>query len=204
MARKSTLLDKDIYFDESLERAPPLNRRDSYSTITTIDELDSPQNSFEMQNLSPVLSGKAYMIPKIICFPAERNTREEEEKEESLQKMPLIQKAKIAPDPMNTGELYENDKASFSCDNISVSPVDRWSSQSMDFKSPTPKKDKRPILARNSPSHWKNEKGTDKDSVPRHRSGRPLLRRGISIGLQQLLPPVRTAVPSFTGDRMEI
>ena len=53
VARKSTLLDKDIYFDESLERAPPLIHRDSYSTITTIDELYSPQNSFEMHKSTP-------------------------------------------------------------------------------------------------------------------------------------------------------
>ena len=202
MARKSTLLDKDIYFDESLERAPPLIRRDSYSTITTIDELHSPQNSFVMQKSTPTVSGKAYMIPETICFPAAERG-EGKKKEESLPEMPLIQKAKFVPDPMNVGEFYDNDEASFSRDNIMV-PVDRWSSQRLDVKSPSSKKDKRPILARNSPNHWKNEKGTEKDSLPRHRSGRPLLRRGISMGLQELLPPVRTAVPPFTGDRMEI
>jgi hypothetical protein len=166
---------KEIQFSPS----PPLIRRDSYSTITTIDEVNSPQNSTLCNEPSTSFNDKSY-IPKIIYFSSQ------EEKDEIPHDMPLIRKAKFVPDPMNVGAFYADD--------VSVtSNSPGW-----------PKLEgQASIKTRKSPRQLLDEMDT-----PHRKKGscRPVLRRGVSRGLDSLVPPIRVieSPPFATSTRLEI
>lgn len=154
------------------KRPPPLVYRDSYSTITTTDDLDSPHSSLAFHSKpSPIVRVGQEYIPQVIWFC------EEKEKAPSRRANMLVK--------------------------------DRWSSsQRTNFQSdlvdsPSSKKDSRSLLARHSQSQWKSEGNLYKDVSPRHRSGRPRLRKGISIGMDPLTPPLRSS-KKFIGSCMEL
>jgi hypothetical protein len=154
----------------------PLRRRDSYSTISTVGELEA-SSSFVVPSSS--YENEKCHIPQVICF------YQEEKQEVMPQNMPLIQKAKFVPDPMNVGDFYGDD--------VTVVDMPDW-----------PKPEARASLTiRKSPRQLLDE--MDSSTCNQKRNGRPVLRRGTSKGLQSLVPPIRSCPSSpFERNRVEI
>jgi hypothetical protein len=153
----------------------PLHRRDSYSTISTVGELEA-SSSFVVPSSS--YENEKYYIPRVICF------YQEEKQEVVPQNMPLIQKAKFVPDPMNVGDFYGDD--------VTVVDIPGW-----------PKPEARASLTtRKSPRQLLDEMDSSTGNQKRRR---PVLRRGMSKGLQSLMPPIRPNPSSPFGiNRVEI
>lgn len=153
----------------------PLHRRDSYSTLSTVGEIEA--------NGSLVVSSSSYhcesgIIPQEICFY-------QEQKQEPMPiSMPLIRKAKFVPDPMNVGDFYGDD--------ATVVDMPGW-----------PKPEARASLTtRKSPRQLLDE--MDSSVSNRKRDGRPVLRREMSTGLKSLMPPIRPGTSSSPFARLEI
>lgn len=185
--RKSkSALDKTQHqtIREDIQFNPPsvIVRRDSYSTITTLEEGYSPENSLLFSSEPPAsfTSDKAYIIPKMICFS-------KKEEDEVPQDMPLMQKAKFVPDPMNVGDFYGDDISS-------KADLPGWPKPTGSSKT------------RKSPRQLLDEMDTPSCRTT-GKNGRSLLRRGVSIGLDSLQPPIRSeefAAPRPSPKRMEI
>lgn len=148
-------------------------RRDSYSTITTIEELEAASSSCVQSHITELSDG----IPTFISFIS---VPEEENITISASNMPLIKRAnKFLPDFSNVGDFYGDDDG------------DCFMDLSAAVTGP-----KRPVvsLPRKSPRQLLNQ--MDSFTNRSKRDGRPALRRGESIGLNALSPPLRSGTLS--------
>ncbi|CAJ1946327.1 unnamed protein product [Cylindrotheca closterium] len=156
--------------------SPPL-RRDSFSTITTIEELEAASSSCVQSQITELSEGIPHFI-SFIMFSEE----DEEDLTISASNMPLIKKAnKFLPDSSNVGDFYgddyDHDDDCYINNNISTACT-----------SP-----KHTAHGRKSPRQLLNQMDS---FTNRKREGRPALRRGESMGLNALSPPLRSGTLS--------